>query len=513
MSKNSRVQNAVKNVGVAGAMQVITILLNFVSRTAFIKTLGNDYLSCDGLFTNILTVLSFSELGIGSAIIFSLYKPIANDDKIKIGKLMNLFASAYRYIALAISTLGVVLIPFLKYLIKDVPNIKEDIELLYILFLANTVSSYIFGYKRSFLIANQENYIVILIQQGMHVIKIVAQFVFLIYTNNYIIYLILNIISTLITNIVSTIITDKKYPWLSEYQKNKLAKDEKKPIFSNIFSIFQYKIGNVLLNGTDNIIISVVLKTSLVGFVSNYNLIIFAIQSIINHTFGGLQATVGNYNAVSDVEGKYKIFCKLYFISNWVFGFVTVCFAVLINPFIADVWVGKEFLLSYDVVIALALSMYISLINTIPSTYRTTMGYFKEARMCPIYASILNIALSIMLAKIIGLSGIFFATAISRYFTFNIIDPHYIFKKGFKRNSLKFHIQFVLNLVVLVVSYIITLLCVNFVNIQGVWGFVVKSLVACVVCNLLFLIAYFKSPVFIENIHTLKSFIKRKRND
>ena len=178
MSKNSRVQNAVKNVGVAGAMQVITILLNFVSRTAFIETLGNDYLSCDGLFTNILTVLSFSELGIGSAIIFSLYKPIANDDKIKIGKLMNLFASAYRYIALAISTLGVVLIPFLKYLIKDVPNIKEDIELLYILFLANTVSSYIFGYKRSFLIANQENYIVILIQQGMHVIKIVAQFVF-----------------------------------------------------------------------------------------------------------------------------------------------------------------------------------------------------------------------------------------------------------------------------------------------------------------------------------------------
>lgn len=511
MDKTSRVQNAVKNVGVAGIMQIITILLNLISRTVFIKILGNDYLSCDGLFSNILTILSFSELGIGSAIIFSLYKPIADDDKVQIGKLMNLFASAYRYIALVITVLGICIIPFLKFLITDVPDIKEDISLLYILFLANTVSSYIFGYKRSFLIANQENYIVLLIQQSIHILKIAAQFIFLIYTHNYILYLVLNICSTLLTNVISTLITNKKYKWINEYQKNKLSKKERKPIFSNIFSIFQYKLGSVVLNGTDNIIISLVLKTSLVGLVSNYNMIISAMQSVINQACSGLQATVGNYNATSDKEGKYKIFCKLYFISNWIFGFCTICLTILINPLI-DIWLGKEFLLSYDVVIALSLSMYIGLINTIPSTYRTTMGYFKEARMCPVYASILNIILSVVFAKMIGLSGIFFATVISRFLTFNVIDPYYVFKKGFERNVFKFHAQFGMNFFVLFINYITTLNCVKLICVEGILGFVIKVIVACVVCNLLFLIVYFKTPVFSETLHTLKTFIKRKRN-
>ena len=511
MEKKSRIQNAVTNVGAAGIIQVITIVLNFISRTIFIKMLGNDYLSCDGLFTNILTVLSFSELGVGSAIIFSLYKPIADDDKVQIGKLMNLFAVAYRYIALTIGILGICVIPFLKYLIKDVPDVRESIFLLYVLFLMNTVSSYIFGYKRSFLIANQENYIVLFIQQGVNVVKIVVQFLALLYTHNYILYLILNIVATLVVNIVSTGLTDKKYKWLKAYQKNKLLKEERKPIFSNIFSIFQYKLGSVILNGTDNIIISVVLKTSFVGLVSNYNMIISAIQSIVNQACGGLQATVGNYNAISDKENKYKIFCKLNFISNWVFGFFTICFAVLINPFIEDVWVGKDFLLPYDVVIALSLSMYISFINTIPSTYRTTMGYFKEARRCPIYASILNIFLSVVLAKTIGLSGIFFATAISRFLTFNMVDPYYVFKKGFGLNVLKFHAQFALNFLVLILNYAVTFYCVHLIGIRGFGGFIIKAVIACVICNLLFFAVYFKTTIFSETLHTLKAFIKRKQ--
>lgn len=434
MSQKSRIQNAIKNVGVAGILQILTLILSFVSRTFFVKLLGNDYLSCEGLFSNILTILSFSELGIGSAIIYSLYEPIANDDHKQICKLMNLFRTAYRYIALFITVVGMVLIPFLDILISDVPAIKESITLLYCLFLANTVASYIFGYKRTFLIANQENYIVLLLQQGINVLRIVIQIWFLYLTHDYVIFLLISIFCTLATNIITTIITDKKYPWLNHNKGEKLTKNERTPIFANISAIVQYKLGSVILNGTDNIIISVVLKTALVGLVSNYNLIINAVNTIANQACGGLQATIGNYNVLMDANARYKIFRQLYFISFWFFGFCAISLANLLTPFVAGVWLGDQYSIPRDVVIALALSFYINFINIIPSTYRSTMGYFKEARLCPLYASVLNVVLSVILAKLIGLSGIFFATAISRFFTFNIVDPYHVFS-GFNYHA------------------------------------------------------------------------------
>ncbi len=509
MNQKSRIQNAMKNVGIAGILQILTLILSFVSRTFFVKLLGNDYLSCEGLFSNILTILSFSELGIGSAIIYSLYKPIAEDDQNQICKLMNLFRTAYRYIALFITIVGMALIPFLDILISDVPEVKESIVLLYCLFLANTVASYILGYKRTFLIANQENYIVLLVQHGIHVLKILIQIWFLYLTHDYVLFLLISIVCTLATNVITTIITDRKYPWLNQHKRDKLTKSERKPIFANISAIVQYKLGSVVLNGTDNIIISVVLKTSLVGLVSNYNLIISAVNTIANQACGGLQATIGNYNVSTDANGRYKIFCQLYFISFWAFGFCTISLANLLTPFVS-VWLGEQYILPYDVVIALALSFYINFINIIPSTYRSTMGYFKEARLCPLYAAGLNLILSIALAKLMGLSGIFFATAISRFFTFNVIDPYYVFRKAFERSEWIYFKQFFLYFGVLILTFALTAMCVGSIHGSGLLIFAIKLVVNCVVCNIIFLICFFKTSVFRETAQTLLNVIKKK---
>lgn len=511
MKHNSRINNAIKNVGIAGTLQVLTLLLSFVSRTFFVKLLGNDYLSCDGLFTNILTILSFSELGIGSAIIFSLYKPIAEDDYIQIGKLMHMFRTSYRYIALFISIVGLSIIPFLSYLVKDVPDVKENISVIYCLFLANTVASYIFGYKRSFLIANQENYIVLLIQQVFNVIKTILQVAFLYFTRNYIVYLLITIICTLLTNIISTIITDKKYPFIKKYKNERLTSEERKPIFSNISSILQYKLGSVILNGTDNIIISLFLKTSYVGICSNYNMIINAVSVIVNQAANGLQATIGNFNVTSNKEERYRIFKQLYFITFWLFGFFSISLANLLTPFITDVWLGKNYSLKYEVVIALSLSFFVNAINIIPSMFRTSLGYFKEAKMCPIIASILNIVLSIILAKIMGLSGVFFATAISRFFTFNIIDPYYVFKRGFGMNAWVYFKRFFVYFGILIANYYLTYLCVNCIKISGLFGFLLKLLVNVIVCNLIFIIIFFKTDLFKETILLIKKKILRRK--
>ena len=500
MGNSSRVKNAIKNVGIAGGLQIFNLILNFVSRTYFVNLLGNDYLSCDGLFTNILTVLSFSELGIGSAIVYSLYKPIAEDDKVQIGKLMNLFATAYRIIAVVISVCGVALIPFLGYLVDDVPDVKESITLLYLLFLGNTVASYIFGYKRSYLMANQENYIVVLVHQGFNTLKIAAQILLLYWTHNYILYLIITIVSTLLTNVVSTAITNNKYPWMNQYKKNKLNKDERKPIFSNIAAIFNYKLGSVILTGTSNIIISLILKTAYVGLVSNYNLVISAVQVVVGQIQNGLQGTVGNFNVTADEERKHTIFHQLFFISFWLIGFITIGLAVMLTDFVGTVWLNTDYIVSYDVVIALCLSFYFLMINTVPSIYRTTLGIFKEARMCPIYASIINIILAVVLGKTIGLSGVFFATAIARLLTFNLMDPYFVYKKAFGKNVKNFYIRFIKYFLVLVVTYIATAFVADFIQVEGFWSFILKGVVVTVVCNALFLLFFFRTEMFRESI-------------
>lgn len=504
IGNESRIKNTIKNVGIGSVLQVVTILLSFVSRTIFVKLLGNDYLSCDGLFTNILTMLSFSELGIGSAIIYSLYKPIADDDRQQIGKLMNLFSTAYRAIAIFIAVAGVCVIPFLQYIVTDVPNVQESISLLYCLFLANTVASYIFGYKRSYLMACQKNYIVLIIQQAMNVVRITVQIVLLLATHNYILYLITTIICTLASNIISTLFVNRRYPWLLDYQKEQLNKEERKPIFENIRAIVQYKLGSVILNGTDNVLISIFIQTAYVGLCSNYTMIISAVNTIIMQACNGMVASIGNYNVKASREDNYRVFNKLFFISFWVFGFCAIMLAVMLTPFVGEVWLGEQFALSKDVVLALSLSFFIAEINIIPSSYRTTMGYFKKARNWPLIAAGLNIVLSIVFARLIGLSGIFFATAVSKLITYNFIDPYLVFKNGFGMNASVYWRKFAGYFCLLVMNYLVSSFIVSLITINGISGFIVKLIACALVSNTFFFLCFFKTAQF-EDV--VKSFI------
>lgn len=510
MNKNSRTQYAVKNVAIAGIAQTSYLLLSFAGRTVFVKMLGNDYLSCEGLFTNILTILSFSELGIGAAIVYSLYKPIAENDYPQVGKLMNLLSTAYRYIACFIAVVGICVVPFLKYIISDVPDVRESISVLYCLFLTNIVMSYLWGYSRSLLVATQENYIVLIIQQSIHVCQIAIQITLLILTKNYILYLLTAIGCTLTTNIISTLIAYRKYPWLKQYQRYKLSAAERKPIFSNIMAIVQYKLGTVILGGTNNIIISVCLKTSLVGLCSNYNMVISAVTTIINQVCGGLQATIGNHNTISTAQSRYQIFKQLYFISFWLLGFCSVFLGVLLNPFIEEVWLGKEYSLPNHVILILVLSFYINLINIIPSMYRTTLGYFKEARWSPLLAAVLNVILSILGAKMIGLSGVFLASIISRLLTFNTIDAYYVFKKGVQCSVWVYYKQFFIYTLILCVNYSLTYFCARLITLGNITGFCLKALIVCIVSNAFFILVFARTSLFRESAHRILGIIYNK---
>ena len=278
---SSRTDNIVENMKTGLVVQLLNKILAFVVRTVFIKVLSTEYLGVNGLFTNILTILSFAELGIGNAIIFNMYKPVANNDKEKIKSLVKLYKKSYEIIGVLVFLVGMCIIPFLNLIIKDAPDIKENISFIYFLFLLDTALSYFFTYKKSIISAYQKESIINNYTTIIYLIRAVVQISFLLITKNFIVYLIIQILSTLILNIVLSLKADKMFPYLKEKNVQNLQDKEKKSIYANVKSLIIYKFGSVILNGTDNIIISSMINVSTVGLCSNYTLIIESVKAIL----------------------------------------------------------------------------------------------------------------------------------------------------------------------------------------------------------------------------------------
>jgi O-antigen/teichoic acid export membrane protein len=506
---NSRTKNVARNAWFALVTEVINIILSFVSRTAFIYILGVEYLGVNGLFTNVLMILSFAELGIGNAIIYSMYKPLAIDDKEKIKSLMALYAKAYNLIGIFIFVAGLLVIPFMDYIIKDAPNIKENLNFIYLLFLANTTISYFFVYKKSIIIADQKSYIVSLYQQAFHIIQVLAQIIFLLLTHEYILFLVIQIACTLLNNIITAKKADKMFPYLRVGKPKPLDKEERKGIFTNVRALFLYKFGSVILNGTDNIIISALIGVVAVGLCSNYLLVLSAFQMISGQIMNAFTASVGNLNAIGDTSNKERVFNRIFFVSAWLYGFFAVGLYMFLNPFI-DLWLGKEFILSQGVVFAIVLHFYINAVHFTAYTYRITMGLFVQGRLAPLAAAIINIILSLWLGKTIGLMGIFLATSIARFFTMGIVDPVLVYRRGLNKNPIHYYKRYFLFLSVFISLYFVLSFIISWIKIDGVIGFFVQVGIVTVLFNGILVLLFRKTEDFKEIKTVLTAIIKKR---
>lgn len=452
---NGRTLNVLRNIGVSIVSQCLTLILSFISRTAFIKLLGAEYLGINGLFSNILTMLSFAELGIGNAIIFSMYKPLAEKDEIKIKALMKLYKKAYRVIAIIIAICGIIIIPFLDVMIKEAPSIKEDIVIIYLLFLVNTIVSYFYVYKKSIIIADQKNYIVVINQQIFYFIQTIAQIVFLLITKDYIKYLIIQIICTFAGNYFVSKKADTIYPYLRDRDIKPLDKLEIKEIYINVKALFLYKFGSVILNGTDNIIIAALIGVTEIGISSNYILIISAVTTIVSQVLNAFTASIGNLNVLETNEKKYEVFNQLFYISTCIYSFCGVGLMLFINPLI-KLWLGEGYLLSDLATFALVLHFYVNGVQFASYTYRTTMGLFVKSKYTPIYAAMINILLSIVLSYPFGLAGVYFATSIARLLTTTWVDPVMIYKSSFNKHPILYFIKYSIYAMVTIMIYFIS---------------------------------------------------------
>jgi len=340
MDQYSRTTSAAKNIVWGYIGNFATMITSFLSRTVFIYTIGVTFLGINGLFLNILGVLSFSELGIGTAMNYSLYKPVAEGDTEKIKSLMHLYRSAYRLIALVVTVFGLVLLPFLPYIIKGEEGIRY-IPIYYLIFLFNTVSSYFVTYKYGLINAEQKGYLLTNINSiSSFAIALIQIFVLLIF-RNFLLYLLVQAVAQLIQKVFTASYINKKHPYLSEKNVQKLEDSEKQALKTNVKALIVHKIGDISVYQTDNILISAFINVTLVGLISNYNLLLSTVTGFSSIIFNSLTAGFGNIIATESKEKQLQIFNVYHFLGFWLYGFIAICFIVLVQPFIT-LWIGAD---------------------------------------------------------------------------------------------------------------------------------------------------------------------------
>lgn len=509
---NSRTKNSIYNMIASILANSLSIIIGLIARIFFIKYLGNEYLGLNGLFSNIISMLSIVELGMGSTIIYNLYKPIADNDIDTIKSLMQFYRKSYHLIGIIVFILGIVLIPFLPSIIGST-EIPVDSTIIYLLFLSDSVFSYFLSYKRSMLYAQQKDYVVQYVNMFYLITLNVAQIIVLIITKNYYLYLLIKIIFRVIENMIINIIANKMYPYLKDNQVKPLKKSIQKDIFKKIKALFFHQIGSFVINGTDNIIISKYLGIAFVGLYSNYYMIINAVRTVTKQIISATTPSVGNLLVTESKERQYSVFKKIRFANFWIACFCGVCIYIVMEPFIT-IWIGNEYILDNLVLLVLSINFFQKTMRDTYGAFKNAAGIFYEDRFVPIIESIVNIVISILLVKRIGLAGVFIGTIVSGLVLWLYSYPVLVYKKIFNRNYLQYLKE--------TIGYIITFLIILFVTscvsgriiIDSIFvSLILKILICLIVPNLIIFIIFGRTSnfkYFLSTLNVLWKKVKRK---
>lgn len=485
-----RTRNSIINTLVSTVMSVVTILIGFIPQKVFISIIGTEYLGLNGLFNNILSILSVAELGFGTAIVFNLYRPIAENDTDKINKLLCYYKKIYFYVFICVSILGLIILPFIPYIVGKTSIV--NLRFLFLLALIEVSVSYLLTYKRSILYADQKNYIVNIVHIIYVIILNVSQICVLITTKNYILYLLIKIICRILENIVINMYVNKKYKYLQNTSDDldDLTKDN---ITSKVKGLLFHNIGAAMVQGTDNILISNMFGIVKVGLYSNYFIITNAINSLITQIFQSITSSVGNLLIEEDSDKIYSIYKNMLFLNAYIYTVASICIMCGISDFI-KIWLGDSYLLDFNVLMWIVISFFITGMKKTNSTFKNAAGIFYEDRFVPIFEAIVNIVMSIVFGKLFGLSGIFMGTITSSFFLILYSYPILVYKNLFHKNYFSYFIDnfkyFTLFGVINILNYYLSQYII-FVN--PLITFVVKMIVSIINVSLVYLIIFYKS--------------------
>lgn len=509
MAKIERTKNATRNIIFGVILKSYQIIVPFFMRTAMIYLMGVQYLGLNSLFTSILQVLNLAELGVGSAMIYSMYKPIAEDDNATICALMKLYKTYYRIIGLVIAVIGCALTPFIPKLISgDVPD-NLNIYLLYLLNLGATVLSYwLYAYKNCILQAHQRVDIVSKVSLVTSTIQYALQLLVLWLFKDYYLYVIVLLATQALTNIATAMCADRIYPQFKP--KGQIATEEKKAINNRIKDLFTSKIGGIIYDSADTIVISSFLGLTALAIYQNYFYILNAITGLITVVFSACTAGIGN-SIVVETKGKnYKDLNKFTFIICWGAGFCAVCLLCLYQPFM-ELWVGKDLMLSSSAVICFVVYFFVRQLNSLFNTYKDASGMWHEDRFRPLVAALTNLALNLILVQFIGLYGILISTVLAIVCVGMPWLLHNLFTVIFEK---KYLVGYLKNLLyycfIILISCTITYFICTKVNAGLITTLVIRGAICVVLPNLIYLFAYYKRIEFTDSLLLVNKMTKGK---
>ncbi|MGI5849673.1 MAG: lipopolysaccharide biosynthesis protein [Christensenellales bacterium] len=490
-----RTKHSFRNVIVGLLSQILIVIIGFVSRKIFIVTLGNELLGVNGLYTSIISMLSLTELGIGTAIVCNLYKPLADKNETKITELVQFFAKTYRIIGLIVLGLGIAVVPFLNVLQKETMD-PIFLAVIFLMFLADAVISYFYAHKRSLIFADQQNYLVTLVTTSSTVVAGIAQIIILLLTKDYILYMSIKVILRLIENFAISAIADRKYPFIKTSQKLSIDKETKGNIVSNTKALSLHYLGNYLINGTDNIIISKFLGVVVVGLYSNYYLILSTLTAFLSQFSTGIIASFGNMVAKESSEKSYDVFKKANFLGFVIYNFVAISLLCLLNPFIT-IWINDKSLLSIPVVAVLAANFYIIGISGVLGSIRASAGVFRPDRYLHLVLAALNLIVSIGLIEVIGIIGVFLGTLLCLLIKEVSVLPSIVYRNILKISVKEYYKKFFVYLAVTVISGAVAMyLCTVVITGSGILRFLLRCIVCIIIPNAAVVILFRKTDEF-----------------
>lgn len=493
----SRVQQAAKNIFFGYISNIVILVMGFLQRTVFIAVLGRTLLGVNGLYTDVLSMLSLAELGIGTALNYSLYKPVANHDYEKIKSYMQLYKKAYLVIAGVISVIGLALIPFLPYIIKDRSGITVDeLTLYYLIFLFNTVSTYFVAYKYSLVNAEQRSYIQTNIATITKIITVFAQIIMLLVTKNFLVYLLTQAAVELLQKVAVSVYFNKLYPYLRDKNVKKLEKEETDTVVIKTKALMFHKIGDVARLSTDSIIITYFINVDSVAIVGNYTYIITYVANFVSIIFNSVVSGFGNLVATESREKQYSIFKVYRFFACWMYGFASVGFWLLLTPLVTGLWLNDSWKLEQIILTLILIDFYFKGGRVVLINFKIAAGVFEQDKYLSLIQGAVNLVLSIIGAKYIGLAGVYIGTVISGVLA-NLIRPFIIYRDCFEqkvwsyfKDSFKYIITILGVLLVLIPLKKLLMVQVNY------FTFILMAVVITLIYNLFFFVIFRKTEEF-----------------
>ena len=500
-----RTKKSIINMATSIVSQIVIILLGFISRRVLIYSVGVEYLGINGLMTNILTIFSLAESGIGLVIGYNLYAPLAKNDTEQIKSLMLFYKRAYNILALGTAIIGLIFYPFLPFFLTG--NTVGNTTIIYFLFLFSSVSSYLFSYKVTLNNSDQNKYLFTVVNTITQIFVLIIKVLVLYFTKDYLLFLVIDIVTNLVKNIVFSYIVDRRYPYLKEKNVKKLDKDIKQKMFQNIKALFITKLGYIVSQCSDNLVISSFVSVSSLGLYSNYTTLITSVTGFVSTFTSSIVSSMGNLIVSEDTERAYIVYKRINFINYWLYTFSAICLLCLIEPFI-EIWLGKEFILDKGILISSVLLFYFKGENSAIEMVKSAAGLFKPDRYVTLIEAVFNLVMSIILAQKYGILGVIIGTLVSYIFLSYWIRAYIVYKYLFGKVFINNIVECLKHFSIFAITGFIMYIGSQRISIGSniYFNFIVKCVFVVGITNILFIKLFHKTSEFGE----VKGMLMRK---